>query len=118
MDDLPETLKPEDARELIATGPARVLDLRDEDEYAEGHVPAAERAGDLEASLEGVPEDEPLILICADGKRSGQAARELREKGRQAAHVDGGIEAWIGAGLPIQPRPDEEFEGPKKAMLY
>ena len=118
MDDLPEKLKPEKARELIATGPARVLDLREEDEYAEGHVPAAERAGDLDASLEGVPEDDPLILICADGKRSGQAARELREKGRQAAHVDGGIEAWIGAGLPIQPRPDEEFEGPKKAMLY
>lgn len=51
------------------------------------------------------PELDPerlTILYCAAGARSALAARTLGELGyRQAAHLDGGIQAWKQAGLPV-----------------
>jgi rhodanese-related sulfurtransferase len=53
-----------------------------------------------------------MVIVCADGERSAKLAARLREEGRDAASIDGGMEAWAKEGLPVQPRPDEEFEGP------
>ena len=46
--------------------------------------------------------DGPVILYCAVGARSQQAAAFLRTQGRQAANLRGGIIAWAHAGLPVE----------------
>ncbi len=47
--------------------------------------------------------DEPLIIYCAAGARSQQAASFLQAQGRNAGNLRGGIMGWAQAGLPIEP---------------
>jgi rhodanese-related sulfurtransferase len=111
-----ETLDPEQARKLLASEGAQALDLRDQDDFAEGHIAGAIRADEvgLEEALESLPEDRPVVVVCADGKRSPEVAGDLRDRGYQAAVVKGGMKAWVGDSLPTQPREDEEFHGPRR----
>lgn len=46
--------------------------------------------------------DGPLVLYCAAGARSQQAAAFLRTQGREAANLSGGLYAWARAGLPVE----------------
>lgn len=51
--------------------------------------------------------DRQLILVCAHGYSSSLAAATLRELGfPRATDVDGGFEAWVSAGLPVEAAPD------------
>lgn len=81
---------------------AFVLDVRREDEYAEGHVPGAVLIplDQLERRLEEVPEGEVLV-ICRSGARSAAAVRAMNAAGRTGVNVAGGTLAWIDAGHPI-----------------
>jgi rhodanese-related sulfurtransferase len=111
-----ETLDPERARELIASEGAQAVDLREEDDFADGHIAGAIRAdgADIDDALESLSQDRPVVVVCADGKRSPDVAADLRERGYQAAVVKGGMKAWTGDSLPTQPREDEEFHGPRR----
>ena len=112
---LEETLSAEDARELIASsGGARVLDIRDDEEWEESRIAGAAHLAEEVAMerLDEFPEDTAIVVVCADGKRSAKLAAKLREEGKEAASIDGGMKAWIDEPLPTQPRADKEFEGP------
>ena len=50
--------------------------------------------------------DEPLIIFCAAGARSQQAAAYLQVQGRRAGNLRGGIMGWAQAGLPMQTKDD------------
>lgn len=81
-----------------------VVDVREDDEYASGHVPGAQHhplAG-LVDSLDRIVGPDPVYLICASGNRSLKAARLLADTGRTAISVSGGTTAWIRAGLPTE----------------
>jgi rhodanese-related sulfurtransferase len=108
----PTTVSPEDARELVASDEALVIDIRDEEEFGSGHIAGATRIEeeDLESRLEELGEVERIIVVCAKGERSAKVAESLRERGYEAANMKGGMEAWDG---PLQPaESDFEFEGP------
>jgi rhodanese-related sulfurtransferase len=111
-----ETLDPKRARELIASEGFQVLDLQDEDDFGDAHIPGATRAdGDeIDEALESLDQDRPVVVVCADGKRSSEVAEDLRGRDFQAAVVKGGMKAWTGDGLPVQPRETEEFHGPRR----
>jgi rhodanese-related sulfurtransferase len=111
---LQETLSAEDARQMIASSEARVLDIRDQEEWEESRIAGAKHLAEEEAAerLDDFPEDTAIVVVCADGKRSGELAAKLRETGKEAASIDGGMKAWVGEDLPVQPRADQEFEGP------
>jgi rhodanese-related sulfurtransferase len=113
-EELEEELDAKPARELIAREGAQALDLRDLDEWAEAHIAGAVRVedGDVEGALESLDEDRPVVVVCADGKRSAEVAADLRERGFSAGILKGGMKSWTGAGLPTQPREAEEFKGP------
>jgi rhodanese-related sulfurtransferase len=102
------------ARELIASEGCQALDLRELDDWAEAHIAGAVRVddGDVEAALESLSEEQPVVVVCADGKQSAEVAADLRERGFTAGILKGGMKSWTGAGLPTQPREAEEFEGP------
>lgn len=83
---------------------AVVLDVRDNGEYAGGHLPNSKNipTGDLEKRMAELPAGKPLLVVCATGQRSGKAASLLRKAGRdQVFCLDGGLGAWRQAGLPV-----------------
>ena len=52
-----------------------------------------------------------MIFVCRVGNRSGMAAEAFRQAGWDAYHVEGGLRAWVEAGLPLEgevaePRPE------------
>src|SRR6202008_2107760 len=75
----------EEARDLMKKSGAVVLDVRESDEWRQGHIPEAVfiPRGFLELRIEEkVPDHKtPVILQCASGTRSLLAARSLRELG-------------------------------------
>ncbi|HEX2128840.1 MAG TPA: rhodanese-like domain-containing protein [Solirubrobacterales bacterium] len=115
----PETpegpLSPEDARVLIGSGDADVVDIRDDaDAFAEGHLTGAVHApgGDSESLPDDLSDDKTLVFVCESGERSAEVAAKLRDEGRKATSVDGGMKSWKSSGMPVQPRDEVEFEGP------
>ncbi len=97
------------AREKQEAGVA-IVDVREADEYAEGHVPGAPliphmsvfaRKDEVEAAAGG--KDKPLMFICAKGQRSAVAAEFAASAGfTDLYNVEGGTDAWVEAGLPTE----------------
>lgn len=95
-----------EATNLINREDAQVVDVRDGSGFASGHligaknIPTAkfaERSADLE-KLKG----KPVIVCCDTGIRSNKAVGELKKLGfDKVFSLEGGIEAWSKAGLPI-----------------
>lgn len=83
-----------------------LVDVREESEYAAGHLPKALHLskGILERDIEGViPDlDAQIILYCGGGFRSALAAENLQRMGyKTVISMDGGIRDWREAGFPI-----------------
>jgi rhodanese-related sulfurtransferase len=81
---------------------APVLDVREPDEYENGHVPGAVHIplGDVPDRLDEVPEGD-LLVICQGGGRSRKASEFLIAQGRTATNVAGGTGAWIESGRAV-----------------
>jgi rhodanese-related sulfurtransferase len=83
-----------------------LIDVREESEWARGHLPGARHLckGIIERDIEtAVPDpDARIVLYCGGGFRSALAADTLQEMGyRNVASMDGGWRAWTQAGYPI-----------------
>lgn len=83
---------------------APVLDVREDDEWAEGHVAGALHIpmGDLPQRLAEVPKDGPVFVFCRSGNRSGQTAEYLRGQGYAAINVAGGMVEWEARDYAIE----------------
>ncbi len=96
-----------EARELIAHTPgARLIDVREDNEWAAGHAAGAEHLarGVLERDIERMVPDPatPLFLYCGGGYRSILAAATLREMGyTNVTSIAGGWRAWEESGAPV-----------------
>jgi rhodanese-related sulfurtransferase len=86
---------------------ARILDVREQFEWDEGHI-----AGAVHVPMNEVPNrvtyqpdlispDERVYVVCAVGGRSGQVTAWLVRNGYDAVNVAGGMHAWADAGRPI-----------------
>jgi rhodanese-related sulfurtransferase len=97
------------ATQLINHKNALVLDVREESEFADGHVlnsknvPLSKlktRIGELEKYRE-----RPIVVICRSGQRSASACILLGKQGfAQAYNLNGGVLAWQKASLPLEKR--------------
>ena len=81
----------------------RLIDVREESEYAAGHLPGATHLckGVIERDIERVVPDAmaQLVLYCGGGYRSALAAENLQRMGyANVTSMDGGIRAWREAG--------------------
>jgi hydroxyacylglutathione hydrolase len=89
------------AAELAARLPSKdhvVIDVRNDSEWAEGHIPSAVHIplGQLQARIDEVPKDAPLVVQCQLGGRSAIAASILQQSGRKnVTNLTGGYAAWI-----------------------
>ncbi|MBD3672082.1 MAG: sulfurtransferase [Planctomycetaceae bacterium] len=84
-----------------------LIDVREESEFANAHIPGAKHLGKgiIERDIEKeVPEtDTEMILYCGGGYRSALAADNLRKMGyTKAISMDGGFRGWKEAGLPTE----------------
>lgn len=78
---------------------AFLLDVRDEDEFAEGHVPGSVNIPlpALRQDTSALPKDRPILAYCRVGQRGYYAVRFLRQHGYDARNVSGGILTWEAA---------------------
>ena len=82
-----------------------LLDVRDPDEYAAGHIPGITLIpmGEVASRLTELPRDKEIIVTCRTGNRSSQIADLLREQGFTNVHnMTGGIVAWEEAGYAVE----------------
>ena len=84
-----------------------LLDVREESEFAAGHLPGAKSLGKgiIERDIEAlVPDpDTELVLYCGGGFRSALAADNLQKMGyTNVISMDGGFRGWKEAELPIE----------------
>jgi hydroxyacylglutathione hydrolase len=94
-----------------------VIDVRQADEYAAGHIPGSLHltAGSLPDRLDELPRDRPIVTICASGVRASVAASLLRAAGfSDVSWVASGVPAWRAAGHPVV-RGDKPLPAPTKA---
>ncbi|MCB8925969.1 MAG: rhodanese-like domain-containing protein [Ardenticatenaceae bacterium] len=82
-----------------------VLDVREQWEYDEGHIPGVTLIpmGEVANRLSEIPTDKSVIVTCRSGNRSGQITDFLRQQGFDNVHnMDGGILAWEAAGYEVE----------------
>jgi rhodanese-related sulfurtransferase len=82
-----------------------LLDVREPDEYAAGHIPGITLLpmGEVPARLSEIPTDKEVIVACRTGNRSSQVVDYLREQGFTNVHnMEGGIVAWEAAGYEVE----------------
>ena len=99
------TINPSEAKRLLDSG-ATLVDIREPDEHARERVPGARlmplsKLDEADLALHG---GQPVIFHCRSGMRTQANAPRLAEKaGRdcQAYIVEGGLDAWRKAGLPV-----------------
>ncbi len=101
-----EEVDPSEVNELIHEG-ATVIDVRETEEYAAGHLPGAKHVprSYLESRIEGVVPDRStqVILYCASGNRSAYGARTLTEElgYEHVRSMTGGITLWKDRGYEV-----------------
>ena len=80
-----------------------LLDVREDDEWAAGHIDGAQhiRLGELSARLGELPKERTIVAVCRSGGRSEAAVRGLRKLGYAAENLEGGVNAWDRAKLPL-----------------
>lgn len=89
--------------EILLAEPIILIDVREDDEYSDGHVSSAVHIAlsTVPDRVEEIPSDGPVYVICAVGGRSGKAAEFLRTKGIDAINVAGGTNGWVDSGRSV-----------------
>nr|WP_210491515.1 metalloregulator ArsR/SmtB family transcription factor [Patulibacter sp. SYSU D01012] len=105
-DDVPvRTLERDELLRGARSGRVLVLDVRPTEEYASGHIPGAVSLPleELEDRLGEIPTDVEVVAYCRGAYclLSHDAARLLRERGRDASVLDHGMNEWRAAGQPV-----------------
>ena len=95
------------AVQLINREKAVIIDVREVEEFATGHVGGAKNVplDQLEAKLPAMVKNKalPLILVCGTGVRAGRAVAVAKKLGyEQAQALGGGLKSWKEATLPLE----------------
>jgi len=100
-------ISPHDAAAKLKSGEAVMIDVRDKDEWEEGHIPGATHLsrGTVELDIEEKVPDPNATIICHCGpegfRGSALAAESLQKMGyKDVLSMAGGLKAWKVAGLP------------------
>ncbi len=85
---------------------ALVIDVREDNEFVEGHILDAMHIplGSLSAKIKSLEKyrQHPIIVSCRSGNRSGHACHVLKKNEfEQVFNLKGGVIAWETAGLPL-----------------
>lgn len=95
-------MKSIDITELEGRG-RPLIDVRETDEFAAGHVPGAVNIpmSEITGRLDELPSG-AFDVICQAGGRSARVVEYLEAQGHDATNIDGGTGAWIAMGKPVE----------------
>lgn len=82
-----------------------LIDVRETDEYASGHLAGAINIplSELQDRYGEITTEKPIVLVCARGGRSARAAEFIATKGYTSLYnLDGGTLGWIEEGYPVE----------------
>ena len=100
-------LSPEQAQEIIRqTSDLIILDVRTLAEFTAGHIEGAINIDfykrDFRTRIKGLDRNRPYFIYCRSGNRSNKTYGFMERAGFKAIlHLDGGINSWARAGLPL-----------------
>jgi rhodanese-related sulfurtransferase len=106
-------LSPQQVRERINAGRAVLVDIREPDEFARSHVKGAQShpLSIWEKAHLSIDPDADVIFTCRSGMRTAGACDRLAARVNGDAFVlDGGLDAWAKAGLPVETNADAPME--------
>ena len=95
---------------MLNRGKPLILDVRDEAEFAAGHIQGAKHIplADLSARLKEIEKfkEKPILVHCQKGSRARKACAILKaQQFSQLNNLEGGLDAWIEAKLPLVKTP-------------
>lgn len=97
------------AQKFKADKTALIIDVRTPAEFSAGHIEKAinidVKASDFQQKCDKLDKTRTLYVYCLAGVRSGRAADYLRSKGYRVVTLNGGIESWQSAGMPVVKSP-------------
>ena len=99
-----QSISPQSLVNLMNHDEVKIFDLRPKDAYNKGHVIDAIQtsAEDFDKPNYEKYKDTHVILICDSGLQSGTLGTKLKKQGfNQVKILNGGIKAWVDAGLPL-----------------
>jgi rhodanese-related sulfurtransferase len=81
----------------------QVVDVRYPNEWEAGHIEGAVHIpGDyIFDRVDELDPTRPVVTVCRSGSRSAEAAKDLASEGFDVQNLEGGMDAWVAAGLPI-----------------
>ncbi len=100
-----EEINPKEAKTRLEANPDLfVLDVREPEEYAAGHIEGAILIplGQIGFRSGELPKDRPILCVCHTGSRSSFAASRLSAAGYKVINLRGGMAAWEYARLPVK----------------
>ena len=100
-------LDPRQAWALLQDGRVQLIDLRGRGETALPQIPGARwiPLEELAHELTTLDRERPIVLVSGTGQKAAAAMGVLRSAGVTASAVDGGMRAWLEAGLPTETAP-------------
>jgi thioredoxin 1 len=100
-------LSPKEFNQYLTEHPnAQLIDVRTAEEFNEGHIKGAKNIDinqdGFEAKLNELNKEEPVLVYCLSGGRSGNAASMMRTKNFKTIYEMPGILKWNAEGLPLE----------------
>ena len=98
-------LAPQNVKELADAGEIQLVDVREDYEWDAGRIAGATHIEmqKLSDEADSIDRATPVVFVCRTGARSGMAARAFGGAGYEAHNLEGGLVAWAGSGLPLEP---------------
>ena len=96
-------ITPQEAQTRLQNG-AVLVDVRERDEFDAARAPGATLIplSEFAARVTELPMGKEVVLICAGGVRSARAAEYAQDQGYTVTNLEGGMNAWAAAGLPVE----------------
>ncbi len=97
--------RPDQVAELLAASKIQLIDVREPHEHAAGRIDAGKHIelDELSARAAEIDREVPVVFYCRSGSRSAMATQAFAAAGYDAHNMAGGLLAWNGRGLPMEP---------------
>ncbi|GGA41715.1 rhodanese family protein [Sphingomonas psychrolutea] len=114
-------LTPDAVEERVRQGHALLIDIREEDEFARRHIPGAVSRPLSRFEAVALPEmaGTDVIFTCRSGMRTAANADRLAGRiGGKAYVLDGGLDGWARAGLPVAANRKAPLEMMRQVQIF
>ena len=99
-----EDMTLEEVKKGMADGSIALVDVREDEEWTDGHIPGAIHNALSRFDVGALPKDKKVVVYCRSGRRTLQALGIAQQSGRAdvTTHFGGSWLAWTAAGEPVK----------------